>query len=320
MKILKDFVDCRNLQYSYKTFGGDAGAKVGVLLNGEDWIMKYPKNIRGLKRVNTSYSTSPISEYIGSHIYSMLGFQAQETLLGFTESKVVVLCKNFDPSGNRFHDFKSIRNYTSDIDKFTDGSSTRITDVFETIDTSPIIVCKEDTKKFFWDMFIVDALINNNDRNNTNWGFLYDSKKMKETWEYAPIFDCGNSFNNKLSDNDMFSRFGNPKKLVEVSCINCVSCFRDDDDKLIYPFRFMKEKSNTVLKNEINKIVPIILAKTDDIIGFIQEIPETTPNGLKVISPIHKEFITKTIVCRIANALVPLIEEQKSKNSDELEI
>ena len=43
-------------------------------------------------------------------------------------------------------------------------------------------------KEWFWDMFIVDALIGNWDRHNGNWGFLYevDTDRMK----IAPVYDC----------------------------------------------------------------------------------------------------------------------------------
>ena len=46
-----------------------------------------------------SYVTSPLSEYIGSHIYQILGYDVHETILGvcFEEKryKVVYACKDF---------------------------------------------------------------------------------------------------------------------------------------------------------------------------------------------------------------------------------
>ena len=44
-------------------------------------------------------------------------------------------------------------------------------------------------KEWFWDIFIVDAVIGNWDRHNGNWGFLYevDTDRMK----IAPVYDCG---------------------------------------------------------------------------------------------------------------------------------
>lgn len=38
-------------------------------------------------------------------------------------------------------------------------------------------------------MFVVDALLGNFDRHNSNWGFLFDESTGETT--FAPIYDCG---------------------------------------------------------------------------------------------------------------------------------
>ena len=51
-------------------YGGHAGNKLGVIINDENWFLKFPQSTRNLTRkVEISYTTSPISEYIGSHVY-----------------------------------------------------------------------------------------------------------------------------------------------------------------------------------------------------------------------------------------------------------
>lgn len=63
-------------------YGGAAGSKEGIIYNGEYWMIKYPKNIAGLERTgDASYSTTPLSEYLGSHIYGILGFDVHNTIL-----------------------------------------------------------------------------------------------------------------------------------------------------------------------------------------------------------------------------------------------
>ena len=46
-----------------------------------------------------SYVTSPLSEYIGSHIYEILGYDVHKTILGICNdgkrNKVVCACKDF---------------------------------------------------------------------------------------------------------------------------------------------------------------------------------------------------------------------------------
>ena len=73
MKRKKDIqlIDFNNNELSDRNgfYGGNAGVKEGIVYSGENWIIKYPKNISGLRNVDMSYSTSPLSEYIGIQIY-----------------------------------------------------------------------------------------------------------------------------------------------------------------------------------------------------------------------------------------------------------
>lgn len=92
-------IDINDLKETNRAFGGNAGAKVGVIWNNEEWIVKYPKNIKNLSKVVLSYSTGPLSEFIGSHIYEILGFDVHKTVLGYDNDKLVVLCKNFNLDG-----------------------------------------------------------------------------------------------------------------------------------------------------------------------------------------------------------------------------
>ena len=76
-------------------YGGDAGAKDAVVYEGEAWMLKYPKTTRDFMDPQISYTTSPLSEYLGSKIYETLGIPVHETLLGMKKNKVVVACKDF---------------------------------------------------------------------------------------------------------------------------------------------------------------------------------------------------------------------------------
>ena len=72
--MVSELINVENLERTNRSFGGNAGAKRGIVLNNEEYIIKYPKKIKEMKKVEISYSTSPLSEYIGSHIYEILGF------------------------------------------------------------------------------------------------------------------------------------------------------------------------------------------------------------------------------------------------------
>ena len=57
-----------------------------------------------------SYSTIPLSEYLGSHIYESIGLETHETKLGFANGKIVVACKDFFNSNETIIDYNMIKN------------------------------------------------------------------------------------------------------------------------------------------------------------------------------------------------------------------
>ncbi len=312
--MVNELINVETLEKTNRSFGGNAGIKRGVILNNEEYIVKYPKNIKEMRKVEISYSTSPLSEYIGSHIYEILGFPVHKTLLGYDKDKLVVLCKNFNLKG-LFYDFKSIANNqsSSNIDEqdYTDGTSTDIFKVLNTITKSELITNKEETFIRFWDMFIVDYLINNNDRNNTNWGYFIEPIGKSES-RLAPVFDNGNSFHNKISEKQMLDRL-NDKALFDDSCVLGVTCYFTENGKLINFFKAFKNQKllDLGLKDSILRNVPNIINKLPSILDFIDEIPNNL-NDLIVCSDIQKEFIKETTKARF-NVLVSIYESLKNK-------
>ena len=92
------------------TYGGQAGTKEGITLNGEYWIVKYPKLTRGMRAMEISYTTSPMSEYIGSHIYEILGYDVHKTCLGIRNGKLVVACKDFCKKEGSLREIRTLKN------------------------------------------------------------------------------------------------------------------------------------------------------------------------------------------------------------------
>ncbi|MCI2110940.1 MAG: hypothetical protein LKK13_01195 [Bacilli bacterium] len=89
-----DILDFSENKYSNRngSYGGVAGDKDGVLIDGEPWIIKYPKPTSGLSKSDklSPLSLTPLSEFLGSHIYSILGYPVHETVLGIRKGFVVV--------------------------------------------------------------------------------------------------------------------------------------------------------------------------------------------------------------------------------------
>lgn len=89
-----NFEDC---PINDRVYGGAAGRKLGVVYEGQNYILKFPGNLKDkqLKNIKMSYSNAPVSEYIGSHVYELIGMPVHETKLGVYKNRVVVGCKNF---------------------------------------------------------------------------------------------------------------------------------------------------------------------------------------------------------------------------------
>ena len=78
-----EIVDLRDCGKSGLFYGGRAGQKEGILIDGEPWIAKYPRTTRDLEGKHLPpYTSSPVSEYVGARIYASLGIPVHETMLG----------------------------------------------------------------------------------------------------------------------------------------------------------------------------------------------------------------------------------------------
>ena len=110
------------------------------------------------------------------------------------EKFYVCACKDFTNSNTRLIEFEKLENASLD----SEGEKKDLSDIKHIIDLNTYNIDKETFKKFFWDMFIVDALIGNTDRHNGNWGFLVNTE-MNEI-KFSPIYDCGSCLNPMLED------------------------------------------------------------------------------------------------------------------------
>ena len=84
---MKFLIDFTNLPYSNKHYGGNAGLKRGVIIDDKNWLLKFPQETSTFDNVTISFTTSPLSEYVGSHIYQLLGYTAHNTMLGYFSNK-----------------------------------------------------------------------------------------------------------------------------------------------------------------------------------------------------------------------------------------
>jgi hypothetical protein len=164
--------------------------KKALTVNGRPYFLKFQKKSRD------GLCYNHISEYLGSHIFALLGITAQETHLGTYKGEQVVAVLDFLKEGEVFIPFNGVGESSLEQNKeqyqysYEDiiamlNDNLKLTDVPETIDR-------------FWDMFIIDAFIANFDRHGSNWGFI----KKENKYRIAPVFDNGSCLFPKLNSDE----------------------------------------------------------------------------------------------------------------------
>ena len=180
-------IDYSNYEVNNKFYNG-VDKKIGICIHGENYLIKFRKN----EGINKGYNH--VSEYLGSHIFSILGIEAQEAFLGKYKGEEVVLIKDFNKEGSFFVPFNELSDAYLDEDDGVFEYS--FEDVIKLIKENEKIVDVKKTVETLWEVYIVDALIANADRHGNNWGFI--KKEGRHT--LAPIFDNDHSLYSKLDD------------------------------------------------------------------------------------------------------------------------
>ena len=302
-------IDFNDQPTTKRTYAGMAGDKLGIFYNHENWFLKFPKTTRGMKRVEISYTTSPLSEFIGSHIYGILGFDVHQTLLGYKDNILVVACKDFLSDGDTLIDYRNIQNiYDKDLrakienslsssDSSTHG--TNLNALMVHLFNNPLIRQVHGLVERFWDCIVVDCLIANNDRNSGNWGIIYND--VSDQYRIAPIYDNGASFSNKLSDNQISTILNDPTRFESSSLqVESGYYYNDKSETFVKLFDIGLAELNLALQRN----VPLIQDHISQIRTFIQALPENE-TGLDIISPMRKTFYIKGLENRFNKILFP---------------
>ncbi len=307
-------IDFDGYKQNARMYGGTAGRKIGVTYEGENYILKFPGNLREqhMKNIQLSYSNSPVCEYIGSQIYSMLGLPVHETILGTRNGKTVVACKDFLSSGERLYEFDKIKvtyepHFLDSNGNETNGTGLDLYEVLMTIENHPFLVDIPGVEQRFWDMFVVDALIGNTDRNNSNWGIIVDEDGQKRL---APVYDNGNCLNCKWDDTKM-QRVLEDENALETEVYKGRRCIFEIEGKMINPYHLIQKMEYAGCSEAVKRIVPKLSGCLDDISAFIAAIP--------VLSETQKKFFNKIIGKRyelvLAPALKCIMEQEISKTN-----
>ena len=269
-------IDFTNAIEEFNNYRGSEKKKT-LIYNNKKYLVKFPDPIRE-KNKNISYINNAFSEYVGSNIFKIVGFKTQNTILGKYEykgkEKIVCACEDFTDDENVLYEFENLALSTNPDKKI----ETELNDIMEVIEENQMIDTGE-TKKKFWDMFIVDSLIGNTDRHNGNWGFLLNKSTGKI--EFSPIYDCGSCLNPMLEDEEL--KKINDTELKNLA-INCYSCLKENGKKINY-MTYIKQMKNEECNNAIKRLFNNI--NLTEIKKFI--------DNIECMSEVRKEFYKKII-------------------------
>lgn len=254
--------------------------KKTMILNNKKYLVKFPDPNRSTK-LSISYINNVFSEYIGTKIFELCGFETQRVELGFynkdSKRRIVCACEDFTDSNTKLIEFEKFENASIEPNPF----KRELKDIFHILDSGVYNVNLEELKKQFWDMFIIDCLIGNIDRHNGNWGFLKNIKEEKLV--FSPIYDCGSCLFSTYTDEDMEDCLKINSKMND--CVkNTSSAIRDEGGKIKY-YEYILSLKNKDCNDALNRIYNKINLK--DIFDMI--------NNLDVISDIRKQFYCNVI-------------------------
>lgn len=221
--------------------------KETLIYDGKKYLVKFPDPIIG-KNKNISYINNAFSEYVGSHVFELSGFETQNTLLGtYTyneKEKIFCACEDFTDSNHVLYEFENLA-LSSNPDKKIESE---LSDILEVIDglknMSQININLENNiKEKFLEMYIIDCIIGNTDRHNGNWGFIVDSRNKEA--KFSPIYDCGSCLNPLIEDDEIKNI--NDTEIKNMA-INCYSCLKENGKKINYISYIKSMKMKIVIR------------------------------------------------------------------------
>ena len=283
---------------------------MGITYNGKDYLLKFPGNLKEqqMKNINLSYSNSPVCEYIGSKIYEIVGLDVHNTILGTRNEKIVVACEDFLEDGDRLYEFDKIKvtfepHFLDSNGNETNGVGVDLYEIMMTIQEHPFLQDVSGVMQYFWNMFIIDALIGNTDRNNSNWGIIL---RKDGTKEIAPVYDNGNCLNNKWDDEKMRIVMSDESK-IEAEAYKARRCIFELQGKRVNPYHVIESMEYSECIEAVQRLTPVIGKCINEIRNMIEEIP--------VISDVQKQFFILMIEYRYEKVLLPIYQKLLSKET-----
>jgi hypothetical protein len=292
--------DDNNLRFVSHPYLTGASRKDSVFYQDKYYMIKFSSPIVEKRHpLMGSYSQSPISEYIGSHIFQQSGIPTHNTVFGIYKDSPVVLCEDFVLNGNNdyaLYEFSTLEkshyssNNSESIHKYL--SYEHLTDVIN--NHWRLSNVRNEAIQRYWDTFVVDALVANFDRHGGNFGFLIHTQTGEA--KLAPVYDLGSSLYPNLDDRKGYIITDSSEEMNKR--LNFPSTSLRVNDEKTYFHHFITSLESEECNAAVLRIVPKI--NMDNIVNLIQNAP--------TISNERKEFLSKVIPFRYQNILEPAYE------------
>jgi hypothetical protein len=151
--------------------------------------------------------------------------------------------------------------------------------------------------------------INNNDRNNGNWGIIKDGKRKR----LAPIYDNGNSFSPNIDENKIEKKLHYPEALYS-GATNGITAYSIDGVNVAH-FRDLLNSDIPEVAAAVKRVVPKIMLHRNDIRNLVDSIPETA-FGYRVITKDRKIVYVDEMQIRLEKMLLPYYNRILSGKDD----
>ncbi|MCQ2771685.1 MAG: HipA domain-containing protein [Bacilli bacterium] len=286
-----DYSSCRLSGIRY----GGSERKIGIVNNGVKYMLKIQSRTQFGRRNNH------ISEYIGSHIFELIGIDVHETQLGTYKGENVVACRDFVLDDTFFIPFNAVGESTIETD--VEHYQYSYEDILVLLKRNIKITDVEEAIDIFFRVFIVDALIGNFDRHGANWGFI----KKGNSYSLAPVFDNGSCLYPQMVDeNEMLYVLSNEEEINDRVYKYPTSQIKINGKKSSYYEVISSlsfEKCNEQLKWVMDRL------NMDRIYNFI--------DGISCISDIQKSFYKTMLKHRYEKILLSSYEKLIGGMKDE---
>lgn len=273
---------------------GGSDRKDGLIdPDGALYLIKYAENHTRKNELDTSYVNNVLSEYLSSHILSIIGYDVHETVLGTRNDEVIVACKNFVPENQKLIEFG--RYLRKRYDSGEIGRVPEIGQIKETLredeDLSPV---SDQLWESYCNRFVGDAFVGNFDRHMGNWGYLVS---RTDPVKPSPIYDNGSTLFPALSEHAMKTDILPEKKgILKRTLLFPKAALIVQGQKVSYYDLLCSDFESEITKAVLN-IVPVIKERLPEINKFIDE--------QEFLSDVRKTFYKTMLAARYYFLLEP---------------